>query len=122
MEYLGFIFGIFGMMAYLQISSLKNRVSELERELTKMKGTSFHEDRSALVQATRTYTGQKVNIELKEDHEDIDIVNYGNTKHGSITVLDADEEWMLVEVVTPKGTKKKLIRMESVERISVIKE
>lgn len=122
MEYLGFIFGIFGMMAYLQISSLKNRVSELERELTKMKGTSFHEDRSALVQATRTYTGQKVNIELKEDHEDIDIINYGNTKHGSITVLDADEEWMLVEVVTPKGTKKKLIRMESVERISVIKE
>lgn len=122
MEYLGFIFGIFGMLAYLQISSLKNRVSELERELTKMKGTSFHEDRSALVQATRTYTGQKVNIELKEDHEDIDIINYGNTKHGSITVLDADEEWMLVEVVTPKGTKKKLIRMESVERISVIKE
>ena len=122
MDYLGFIFGIFGMMAYLQISSLKNRVSELERELTKMKGTSFHEDRSALVQATRTYTGQKVNIELKEDHEDIDIINYGNTKHGSITVLDADEEWMLVEVVTPKGTKKKLIRMESVERISVIKE
>lgn len=122
MEYLGFIFGIFGMMAYLQISFLKNRVSELERELTKMKGTSFHEDRSALVQATRTYTGQKVNIELKEDHEDIDIINYGNTKHGSITVLDADEEWMLVEVVTPKGTKKKLIRMESVERISVIKE
>ncbi len=122
MEYLGFIFGIFGLMAYLQVSSLKNRISELERELTKMKGTSFHEDRTALVQAAKTYTGQTVDIELKEDHEDIDIINYGNTKHGYNTILDADEDWLLVEVGTPKGTKRKLIRMESVERISVIKE
>ena len=35
MEVLGFIFGIFGLMAYLESSSLKKRVDELERELTK---------------------------------------------------------------------------------------
>ncbi len=122
MEYIGFIFGIFGLMAYLEVSSLKGKISELERELTKMKGTSFHENRTALVQAARTYIGQEVNIELKEDHEDFDIINYGNTKHGTITVLDADEEWLLVEIGTPKGNKRKLIRTESVERISVIKE
>ena len=26
MEYLGFIFGVFGLMAYLQVSSLKRRL------------------------------------------------------------------------------------------------
>ncbi|MBR4163741.1 MAG: hypothetical protein IKR11_09480 [Solobacterium sp.] len=122
MEYIGFVFGIFGFMAYLQISSLKGRIDDLERELTKMKGTSYHEDRKALLQAAGSYIGQKVNIDLKEDHEDVDIFNYGNTKHGSNMILDADEEWILLQIETPKGTKEKLIRMESVERISVIKE
>ena len=41
MEYIGFVFGIFGLMAYLQVSGLKNRVVTLERELAKMQGTSF---------------------------------------------------------------------------------
>ena len=40
MEVIGFVFGIFGLMAYLQVSSLKSRIDELERELTGMKGTS----------------------------------------------------------------------------------
>ena len=120
MEYLGFIFGIFGLYAYLQVSSLKNRISDLERELTKMKGTSYHEDRTALVKSVREYIGQKVNIDLKEDHKDVDIINYGNTKHGSNTVLDADNEWLLFRIETPKKTVEKLIRMESVERISLI--
>ena len=39
MEYLGFILGVFGLMAYMQLSTLKGRIDELERELTKMKGT-----------------------------------------------------------------------------------
>ena len=75
MEVLGFIFGIFGLMAYLQIGPLKNRIEELERELTKIKGTSYHEDRTSLISAARSYIGKKVRIELKEDHEDIDIIN-----------------------------------------------
>ncbi|MBR0450855.1 MAG: hypothetical protein IJI78_02585 [Oscillospiraceae bacterium] len=120
MEYIGFVFGIFGLFAYLQVSSLKKRVDDLERELTKIKGTSYHEDRTALLDAAKTYVGQDVCIELKEDHEDIDIMNYGNTKHGSNTILDADDEWLLVKIKTPKGDKEKLIRMESIERISVI--
>ena len=64
MEYIGFVFGILGLMAYLEISPLKSRISELERELTRMKGTSFHEDRASLVQATKTYIGKKVNIDV----------------------------------------------------------
>ena len=117
MQYVAFVFAIFGFLAYLELSSLKKRVDELERQLTKMKGTSFHEDRKGLLQAAKAYVGQPVNLEMKEDHNDVDVMMYGNTKHGSNTILDADEEWMLVRIDTPKGTKEKLLRMESIARI-----
>ena len=125
MEHIAWVFGFFGFLAFLQlseVSGLKKRVSELERQLTGMKGTPFHEDRQALLKAAKSYVGQQIVLNLKEDHEDMDVVMYGNTKHGSVTVLDADDEWMLVRVGTPKGDKEKLIRMESVDRISVIRE
>ena len=122
MEVLGYVFGIFGLMAYLQVSSLKSRIDELERELTGMKGTSYYEDRTALVVATKSYIGKKVTLDLKEDHEDVDIYNYGNPKSGSITILDADGEWMLIRIENNKKNITKLIRMESVERISVLTE
>lgn len=118
MEYLGFIFGIFGLLAYLQISPLKRRMDKLEEELTRTKGTSFHEDRQSLMNAVRSYTGEKVILTLKEDYMDADIVSYGNTKHGSNTILDADEDWMLIRIETSKGNKQKLIRMESIQSVS----
>ena len=121
MEYVAFIFAIFGFMAYLQISQLKKRIDELERQLTKMHGTSFHEERKDLLQAAKAYIGEHVRLEMKEDHQDIDAVMYGNTKHGTITILDADEEWMLVRMETPRGTKEKLLRMESIERIGAVR-
>ena len=58
---------------------------------------------------------------MKEDQEDVDILNYGNSKHGKNIILDCDEEWLLLKIESAKGVKTKLIRMESVERISVIK-
>lgn len=119
MEYVGFVFGIFGLMAFMEVSSLKGRITALERELTKMLGTSFHETRSSLLHAARSYIGQNVIIDLKEDYEDPDIVMYGNTKHGSNTILDADAEWLIVRTESAKGITEKLIRMEAVERISV---
>ena len=122
MEYAAFLFGIFGLMAYAQIPALKKRIDGLERELTNIKGTSFHEDRGDLVRMFRECIGKKVRIDLKEDHEDVDMYNYGNTKYGSITVMDADSEWRLVHIETPKGNKDKLIRMESIEGISIVKE
>ena len=118
MEYLGFIFGIFGLLAYLQVSPLKRRMDKLEEELTRTKGTSFHEDRQSLMNVIRSYTGEKVILTLKEDYMDVDIVSYGNTKHGSNTILDADEDWMLIRIETPKGNKQKLIRMESIQSVS----
>ena len=122
MGIIGFVFGIFGLMAYLQVSSLKKRVAGLERELTGMQGTKFHEDRTALMAVAKSCIGRQVNLELREDDGDVDVIMYGNTKHGSNTILDVDDEWMLVRIDTPKGSKEKLLRLESVERISVLEE
>ena len=122
MEYIGIVFGIFGILAYLQVTSLKRRIDALEEQLAQTQGTKAFEDRTALVEAIKSYIGKQVKIELKEDHEDIDVVMYGNTKHGTNTILDADEEWMLVRIESKKGIKEKLIRLASVERISLILE
>ena len=120
MEYIGIVFGIFGILAYVQLSSLKKRLIALEEELAKMEGTSSHEERESLVTAVGSYVGKQVILDLKEDCEDVDIVMYGNTKHGSNTILDADDEWILVRIESAKGSKEKLIRLGSIQRISVL--
>lgn len=122
MEYVGFVFGIFGLLAYLQFSSLKKRVNALEEELAGIAGTSLFEERSALLNAVETYIGKQVVLELKEDCEDVDIVMYGNSKHGTNTILDADGEWILIRIDSAKGSKEKLIRAGSVQRISLVNE
>ena len=118
MEYMGFVFGIFGLMAYLQVSALKKRVDDLEREMTKIEGTEHAQKQTSLRSVVRKWIGEEVILELKEDHMDADIINYGNTKHGSNVILDTDNEWMLVQITTPKTVKMKLLRLESVERIA----
>ena len=84
-----------------------------------MQGTSFHDDRRALLQAARQLIGQKVEIEMKEDHMDADIINYGNTSYGANTILDADDDWLLIRIDSPKESKDKLIRLESVKRLGL---
>ena len=105
-------------MAYLQISELKRRVQALEEQQAKTAGTPLYEERQSLAQAARALARKPVKIDLKEDHEDVDIGMYGNSKHGRNTILDADDEWVLVRIESPKGTKEKLIRIHSIQRIT----
>ena len=124
MEYLGiigFVFGIFGFLAYLNQGSLKKRITDLERQLTKMQGTSYADDRKALIKLAKECVGQPVKIDLKEDYEDADIMMYGNSKYGINTILDVDEDWMRVRVESAKkAPKEKLIRLEAVQRIQLL--
>ena len=115
MEYAAFAFGIFGLFAYLQAAALKRRIDKIEQQLARTAGTDYYDERRALLKAAKAYIGEPVGIRLKEDHEDVDISMYGNTKHGSNTILDVDEDWLLVHVKTPKGEKDKLIRIESIQ-------
>ena len=120
MEYAAFAFAIFGLLAYLEAASLKKRVKKLEEQLARTQGTQAYEDRLSLVQAVSSYIGKKVILEIKEDYQDMDVASYGNTKYGSNIILDADDEWILLRIVSAKGTKEKLIRVAAVARISVV--
>ena len=122
MEYVGFVFGIFGLLAYLQFSSLKKRVTALEEELAGIAGTPSFEERRALLDAVESYIGKQVTLDLKEDCGDVDIAMYGNSKHGTNTILDADGDWILVRIDSARGSKEKLIRAGSVQRISLVNE
>ena len=58
MEYVALVFGLFGLFAYTQVSSLKNRVVKLEAQLASMEGTPAFEDRAALLRAAQSYIGK----------------------------------------------------------------
>jgi hypothetical protein len=120
MEYIGIVFGIFGLVAYVELSSLKKRVAALEKELAGIEGTPSFEERKALLDAVHGYIGKPVILELEEGCEDVDIAMYGNSKHGTNTILDADDDWILVRIDSAKGSKEKLIRAGSVQRISLV--
>ena len=97
-------------------------MTALEKELASIAGTPSFEERSALLDAVESYIGKQVVLDLKEDCEDADIMMYGNSKHGSNTILDADGDWILVRIDSAKGSKEKLIRAGSVQRISLVDE
>lgn len=118
MEYIGFVFGIFGLMAYLEISGLKKRIGKLEEQLSKMSGTSYAKEKQSLKQIVTSSIGDEVELSFKEDETDIDAINYGNTKYGKIILLDADDDWIKVKVVTPKEEKIKLIRVSSITKVT----
>ena len=122
MEYAGIVFGIFGLLAYVQLSSLKKRVAALEEELAGIAGTPSFKERRALLDAVEAYIGKQVILDLKEDCKDVDIEMYGNSKHGTNTILEADGDWILVRIDSAKGSKEKLIRAGSVQRISLVNE
>ena len=119
MEYVAYIFGIFGILAYLETSSLKKRISDLEKQMSGLQGTSYAENKKSLKKIASELIGKNVIIELKEEQQDYDIMMYGNTKHGSNTILDADEEWVRVHIVSAKKDTEKLIRLHSIARIPV---
>ena len=120
MEYIGIVFGIFGLFAYIELSSLKKRISVLEKELAGVAGTASYEDRRTLMDVIESCIGKQVRLELKEDCEDVDIMMYGNAKHGTNTILEADGDWLLVRIDSAKGRKEKLIRTSSIQRISLV--
>ncbi len=118
MEYVAYVFGIFGLFAFCEVFSLKKRIVGLENALAKMEGSPLYESRMSLMRVASDYIGKAVVLRMKEDYTDVDVVTYGNTKHGSNTILDVDGDWVLVRIITPKGTKDKLLRLDGIEGIS----
>lgn len=51
-----------------------------------------------------------------------DVITYGNTKRGKNVILDADDNWILVEVTTSKNTLQKIFRLDSIDGLTLVKE
>ena len=119
MEYVAFIFAIFGFFAYIELSKLKNRVNDLEAQLSKVKGTSHFESAQTIKKLVEQNLGRRVYLNLREGYEDQEIYMALYQKR-EIVMVDADGGWILVNVGSPKGTLEKLIRVESIQSIDVV--
>ena len=118
MDTVSFCFGIFGFLAFCYVIPLQSRISKLEKQLSLVKGTTYYEEKKSLSEAISAYIGKSVRIDMKEEEPDADIINYGNTKHGKNVIIDADDEWVLVEITSAKGTKERLLRISSIKRVT----
>lgn len=116
---LGFIFGLMGFMAFLSESDLKKRIKRLEDELTQIKGTSFSVSKESLAGIASGYIGKQVIISFKEDCWDPDVLTYGNTK-GKNVIMDADDNWILVEITTPKKVILRIFRLDSIDGLTAV--
>jgi hypothetical protein len=116
---LGFIFGLMGFMAFLSESDLKKRIKRLEDELSQIKGTSFSVSKESLAGIASGYIGKQVIISFKEDCWDPDVLTYGNTK-GKNVIMDADDNWILVEITTPKKVILRIFRLDSIDGLTAV--
>ncbi len=116
---LGFIFGLLGFMAFLSESDLKKRIKRLEDELSQIKGTSYSVSKESLGKIAYGYIGKQVDISFKEDCWDPDVLTYGNTK-GKNVIIDADDNWILVEITTPKKVLLRIFRLDSIDGLTAV--
>lgn len=120
MEYMGFIFGFFGFLAYIELSSLKGRVRNLESQLSHTHGSFLQKERLGLAQGAKSCIGKPVRINLKENYADLELATCSSKKSGNLVILDADQDWLLLRISSPKGDQKKLIRIEALQSLSPI--
>lgn len=125
METIGFIFGIFGLLAFCEVSTLQHRVKKLEKafeeHFASAKGSPSYEERMALLKLIKSYVGKKVILEFQSEEFDFYEVRTSSGK-GSCTILDADKDWVLVNLNYGKVNKDKLIRLKEISRIKGIEE
>ncbi|MCR5739257.1 MAG: hypothetical protein K6G43_05520 [Lachnospiraceae bacterium] len=116
---LGFVFGIMGVLAYCSQSELKKRIKRIEDELAGVKGSSYAVSRESLFKLASANIGKQVEISFKEDCWDTDVISYGNTR-GKNVIMDADHDWIAVEISTPKKKINKIFRIDSIDGLTMV--
>lgn len=119
MEYLGYAFGFFGFLAFIQLSSVKGRIANLERLLSEKGVADIRPDLFGILE---DYVGAEVEISFYEDEEEIDVLTrFQNRRKGdSVRIVDYDEKWVLVQASNAKEQKKILIRLSSIKGLTKI--
>lgn len=120
MNYVTFVFVIFGFLVYCEQSSLKKRIRKIEEQLTVTRGTSYFQSKESLKKLAQSYIGKNVQINLREEMENLEVVINGKVKGGTNVILDVDDEWMIVRITGPKKSFEKLLRLTAVESLTVV--
>ena len=107
------IAAILGFFAWLGIFSLQSRISKLERQLRQIEGTEASDEAKELRRIAKVSIGKTVKLSFRENEGDYDL--YGDN---SVTILDADNEWVLVEFTLRGKPVQKLIRQSAIRGIT----
>ena len=118
MEYVAFFFGILGLFAFLNQSSLKKRVADLEKQMRALSGTDYAKEMRSLHEAAQGLVGQTVKLGFREDEEDSDVLAAALGK-GACTLVDVDSGWLLVRIEHHGVVKEKLLRLDALKSIGV---
>ncbi len=113
MEYILWIFAILGLLAFLGIGDLRRRVRLLEDQLSSMKGSPAHAEKTALRKLLNDYVGKEINLEFRGEEFDGDLCVPGS----KCKVLAVDEEWLFVQITDKKGEREKLFRLSTISGV-----
>ena len=113
MEYIVWVPALLGLFAFLSIGELKTRINRLEDQLSSMKGSPAHAEKTALKKLLDDCVNKNVELEFRGDQYDVDLSVPGTT----CTVLAVDEEWVFVRIVTRKEEKEKLFRLSQISGV-----
>lgn len=116
MEYIVWVPALLGLFAFLSIGELKTRINRLEDQLSSMKGSPAHAEKTALKKLLDDCVNKNVELEFRGDQYDGDLSVPGTT----CTVLAVDEEWVFVRIVTRKEEKEKLFRLSQISGVKGI--
>ncbi len=114
MDSIAWMFGIFGLIAFCSMGSLKKRIRKLE---TQMRGEEMLDeatDVETLRLRLEVMIGQMVIFSFYEDDGDIDLLC-----DGVVRVVDVDEKWVLVHAEEGKRTMDRLLRISSIRSVEI---
>ena len=118
MEYVTWMWAFFGFLAFLQVTSLRGRLSNLESKLERKLRNDNDVDEfnhsDALRESLQKRIGEMVTFEFYDDEEDLDIAN---KNPDFVQIVDVDEKWVLVHAEKGKKKIEKLIRISSIKGI-----
>jgi len=113
MEYIIWVPAILGLVAFFSIGDLKARIRKLEDQLSSIKGSPAHAEKTALRKLLGDYVGKNVKLEFRGEEYDGDLSVPGS----KCTILAVDEEWVFVQITDKKGEKEKLFRLSQISSV-----
>lgn len=114
------VWAILGFFAFLNVLSLQDKVSKLERRIRLLEEDETPSARIDLGGKMPEYIGKCIIPEFYEDEEDADIDVTLTSKNGRVTVVECDDKWVKVRLENGKKICEKLLRIHSIKTVAAV--